>query len=630
MSSVREEMSRVRREIICLGGEWDITWSLPKLHRELDDLKSKCTSRFVRSAPQSKAIIRHYILYLTLDRLTMYERDLLPGLCKVRLTTICPTSSRFPISEESKFAFKPGLTIHRENAGFKISIPLVAGSPCPKNQLKEWKIEFEVLHRFPAAPIYGVVARGWTDPWTLTHAKSIDLPSPDVPPPYVDFTGQEINPFHLKPIARIDFVENHTKSVFNIHVWRATVRAIIFTHRLVRQTKQTKRSNLEKLERDIRLLNARNSGEKEIMQMDLMMRTIGVMNEFLVAGAAGKLGQAGASGTNASSWLSSWVPSAPTGAPQGTDTSSQPPPVDLTHIEKQIDALREAVESVQKTLHESGGRDRHSSPAAPKSVADLLANRRESVSRGSVLTRAVHAHAPDVSATPSRTESMISTPLDPTEPAESVPESPTSVGATVGALAGSWTDAVNAWWGAPQSAPVVTEPPPPPRVPKKSVKKPTVKAPEPVEEAPDEEEEKAEEVPAAPPVIKVPTSPKKALSIKKLPPAKSVPPVSPKKVAAAKPKPKPKPPQDPAKAKAELIVKLKVLEAKRKAEIQKREEELASFSKKLPPVDRYKFPGMPGPPPFKPKKAEADPSSLLPSALAVGEEDDGEDEQEET
>lgn len=630
MSTVREEISRVRWEIICLGGEWDITWSLPKLNKELDELKSQHSSRFARAPPQSKATIRHYILYLTLDRLTMFERDLLPGLCKVRISTVCPTSSRFPISEESKFAFKPGLTIHRENSGFKILIPLVSGSPCPKNQLKEWKIEFEILHRFPAAPIYGVVARGWTDPWTLANAKCIDLPSPEVPPPYVDYTGQEINPFHLKPVARLDFVEEKTKCVFNVNIWRSAVKAIVFAHRLVRQTKQTKRTSLEKLERDIRLLNAKNSNEKELMQMDLMMRTIGVMNEFLVAGAAGKLGQtATAAGVNGQSWLSSWLPPATTTAPAGA------PPVDLTSIEKRIDELRDAIQAVQKSVHEKH-QNRSVEPkpkeiTAPKSVAELLSSRRESVSRGTVLTRAVHAHAPDTSASQSRTESMISTPpVDPTEPTESVPESPTETGG----IAGAWSNAVNAFWGATTAAAAKSEVEHPspkavskPKIP--TIRKPVVEPPK-AEEIADVGEEDNEDVVEVPVKRPVPTSPKKSVgAVKKVPMSKSSSP--PKKVPMrVVAKPKPKPPPDPAKAKAEMIVKLKVLEAKRKAEIEKREAELVSFSKKIPPVDRYKFPGMPGPPPFKPKKAavEPDPVSLLPTALAGndGEEFDTDDQ----
>ena len=615
MSTLREEISRVRREILNLGGEWDITWTLSQLRKEMDDLKLKNAPRFVRSVRGPKPIVRHYILYLRLDRVTMFDRDLLPGLCKVRITTVSPTSSRFPVSDESKFAFKPGLTVHRENAGFKIVVPLIVGSPCPKNQLKEWKVEFEILHRFPAAPIYGVVARGWTDPWTLAHAKSMDLPSPQVPPPYVDYTGQEINPFHLKPVAKIDFVDEKTQTVFNVHIWRSAVRAIIFSHRLIKKTKESKKSNLEKLERDIRLLNARNQGEKEIMQMDLMMRTIGVMNEFLVAGAAGKLGEP-VSGTK--SWLASWLPA---GGSSSQPTAAAPAPatsVDLSGIERQIADLRALVEEVRRGV---GKVDEGKIPfiekiekTAPKSVADLVATRRESVSRGTVLTRGLHAHAPDTSAPPSRTESMISTPAETTEPAQSAPETPEAAGV----IAEGWSSAMNAFWGATAAPAVETVKPP-----KRTIKKPVAKEAPPVEAA----------EPVVKPVGKSPVS-KKPGMMKIVSPSQASPPkLSPigkksiaKKVIVAKPKA----PQDPAKAKAELIVKLKILEAKRKAEVEKREAELVSFSKKVPPIDRYKFPGMPGPPPFKPKKPEPDPTSLLPSALAGdGEEEEGDEEEEE-
>jgi hypothetical protein len=86
--------------------------------------------------------------------------------------------------------------------------------------------------------------------------------------------------------------------------------------------------------------------------------------------------------------------------------------------------------------------------------------------------------------------------------------------------------------------------------------------------------------------------------------------------------------QQTAKAKAELIAKLKVLEIKRKAEIERRNTELAKFAKDLPPVDKYKFPGMPGPPPFKPKAANVAkdvvvlPTSLAPPSVEDVVEDD--------
>jgi hypothetical protein len=55
------------------------------------------------------------------------------------------------------------------------------------------------------------------------------------------------------------------------------------------------------------------------------------------------------------------------------------------------------------------------------------------------------------------------------------------------------------------------------------------------------------------------------------------------------------------KAKMAMIAKAKEEAAKKNDFITAKEKEISSLAKVLPPVDAFKFPGMPGPPPFKPK-----------------------------
>ena len=59
------------------------------------------------------------------------------------------------------------------------------------------------------------------------------------------------------------------------------------------------------------------------------------------------------------------------------------------------------------------------------------------------------------------------------------------------------------------------------------------------------------------------------------------------------------------KAKMAMIAKAKEEASKKNAFIEAKEKELSTLAKSLPPVDSFQFPGMPGPPPFKPKPAEA-------------------------
>jgi len=547
--------------------------------------------------------------------------------------------------------------VHREDANFKLFIPLISGSECPKNQLSEWKIEFEVLHRFPAAPVYTVVARAWVDPWILAHASSIDLPSTEVPPPHIDYKGREINPFYLKPIARVDFLRITHGT--NVHIWRSAVRAILCGIRLLRMAEKSKLEEEKKLQRDIRILNARNENEKQIIQMDLMMRTIGTMNEWMLKGAfqdeqrqlkdelmdqIKKLEQKTAvaatsnvGGGGGWGWLAGSSPTA-----QSTTNTVE--------LEKRVDDLKNSMGKILNRLSDLSDRpaepsDRQSqpppathrqlqpppamvsTPPTARSLEEVMQTRRRVAT-----TKSIPVHVPDEPITP---PSTIGTGR--THDQGRSTEEQSEVVQDTGGMGGMWTSAVNAFWGALPAGTESSSVEPTERQIRRQARTDSSSVEHTERQirrkATRSAEGSAEEsvIPEPQPVR--PMAPKKPVSPPTLKSKKAAP-KSPTKSPAKSPTKSPT--KKPAKAigelqakqaKAEMIMKLKVLEAKRKAEIAKRDAELVKFAKAIPAVDRYKFPGMPGPPPFKPKAAMASkpgagllPTSLIPEDVGMEEE----------
>jgi hypothetical protein len=191
------------------------------------------------------------------------------------------------------------------------------------------------------------------------------------------------------------------------------------------------------------------------------------------------------------------------------------------------------------------------------------------------------------------------------EEQEEVKEEPPPQPAPTEDVTTAMSNTMSSWWGAVTTA----------------VGAPTAEPPKAAPEAPKAAPKEAPPVIKKTPATGINTAP----LVKAMAPsgAKKVPskPVAKKATVPLDPKAKQmlsmKAKQDAVKAKVELIMKLKAIEAKRKAEIEVREKAIVELAKKLPPIDRSKFLGLPGPPPFLPKSKAKPPAdeSGMPTAL---------------
>lgn len=517
-----------------LGGQWDITMSPVRLAELIRSIQSQSSSKVL---PVPRLSVRYFVLYIRLDRVLMYEKVFMPGQCKLRMSVVCPSSNRAPVAVETRFSFQAGRAISSDDNFFKLAVPLLHMS-----DLRLWKVEFELLHRYVAAPVFSVIARGWVDPWTLTRARGVDLGDP--------------------AIARIDFARIES-SKSGINLFRAVGIAVLFAVRCGKILLSRRKRLVQQTEGEIRLLDAKNSREKSAIQMDIMIQTIRSLNKVV------------------------------TGGHTVDDNNIRFIESRLSEVAKSVERLREDIFS--KRLMEQ--------PPVVVTVAG------PSTVPAAVLNP-VAPTVTEVSSPPTTTASATRTPTAaPSAPATAAPASALSNAAaafwtTMGTVADAGASLVQ-----PVAASKDEGPPPQPEPESVTEDEGTNSEPDSVSK---EEEPRPKVEPKLPP-------PKKTIpSVKKPGPPPKHP--VPKKAVA------PKKPADPAKAKAVLIATLKVMEAKRKLDIEKREKQLAEIAKTLPPIDKFKFPGMPGPPPFKPKVKPEE--TVLPSALKIddGDEDEAEEE----
>jgi hypothetical protein len=596
-------------------------------------LKSQSISQYLPT-------LRYFRLHLHVDRILCYDRALLAGLFKARITLICPTSQRMPVSWESDRAFASSTCLRADEGTFHISVPI--NTKGPPNQLKEWRVEFEVLHKYPAAPIYSVVARSWADPVTLVKAQALDL-----------YSTHDIHSVS----ARVNFRQTACSPV-SINLFRTVARAIVAVIKLARLLADSRKNEIKLLDRQIRLLDSRSKSEQQRIQNDLMLRTIETMNKYIESGSkpddwVRALHRGGLLGDDSnkilesqisslreqvemlrndvlksvierptpvinistvkeeahipkpSSWLETIV------SPRSPEIPKEPPPKAPTPpVIKSGSSTPQITASKPSVASSKPASSQHTPESTPvkkfESVKSRMLAKSEhqeaqlpSVPLKKIPQRAVppppvNDMQPDEEN--GETEEAAENVEEPAEIVDEVIDEPAEV-PVADYVSSAVTNTFNSWWGAVASAVAPSAEPVPPAIPVKSIPK-------------------AEPVPR-----KISTAPLvRAMTSGKLTPAK--------KVVVTKPIPKKsasglKAKVDPVQAKAEMLTKLKMVEAKRKAEIAAREKAILEFSSKLPPVDKSRFLGLPGPPPFAPKaKAKSAQQPLLPTELEPEKVDD--------
>lgn len=649
----REEISRIRRKLSAMGYEWDLTWGLEKLRSEL----LGAIRYGVRNEPLSSYLptLRYYRLHIHVDRITCYDRSLLVGQFKVRITLACPESQRTSMAWESDRPFLASSCLKSDEGAFNISIPI--NTKGPSNQLDRWKIEFEVLHKYPAAPIYTVIARSWVDPITLCRAEAIDLYSTSSEAPSVS--------------VRVNFFTPRTSSV-GINLFRTVGWLVVFLTRVCRSLAESRKEELVELDRELKLLHNRNRSHQQALHLELLGRTIETMNKYMQSGSkpeewiqamqrAGVLGEnsqhkmeaqisvlrdqieglradlmksiierpapvvqlvAGPSGAFANKAINDGSPSswlrAITG--QSPDIPDEPPsqPVVVrrpsTASLKEGGSIHSAVAESKKVM-EVKPTLTGEAPLVKKNVSGPLSVKERMMAKTTTTFQAEpglkkipprpHMENPAQVEEEAVEEEAEAEQGELEEAQEEVTEEPPPQPAPAEDVTTAMSNTMSSWWGAVTTAvgAPVTEPP--------------KAAPEALKAAPKQ----------APPVVTktIASGINTAPLVKAMAPpaAKKVPskPVAKKATGPLDPKAKQmllmKAKQDAVKAKVELIMKLKAIEAKRKAEIEVREKAIVELAKKLPPIDRSKFLGLPGPPPFLPKSKAKPPADVsgMPSAL---------------
>lgn len=660
----REAISSLRRRLSAMGCEWDLMWSLERLEKEL--ASSIRTKALPATLQLNRPILRYWIVTTQINRLVCYDRSLLVGTFKLRLTLSCPSAKRDPIAFESPQPFEAGRCL--ADTYFRIAIPVIPQGA--SDQLREWRLEFEVLHKFTAAPIYSVVARSWVDPEILAQTEALDIYS-------ANFSSS--NP---SVCVRIELLRSRTSGI-GINLFRTVSKAILFMVKMARILKFSREREVALLEKQMHVLKLRAVGEREQAQFALLNRTLDVMTNYIQSGSKPddwvRAMQRVASDDERRKWDAQMgemknqietlrndvlkavidkpvqyvqqVPTSPAGeggvGSWWNSLAAQPAPVtkkerdDGEIPEERITQIVQhpatAGQVIAKQLTSSNPPTVVSQATLPPATA------------AEVITKQLSASAPDVMAkrvAPTSVKAMTvepeKTPLKKIAPRQVLPpvvepqpaqvesaevadgdidqvapdgedeeqagveeEEEEQGGEAVGDgevpvedLATAAANTVNSWWGAISTAVGGSEPTPSPAATAKPVA-PAVKKPSPKAGPPGK---------AALPVKPAPAKTGPKLSTAPLVSA----------VSGGKGKPVPKKPvvkMDPVKAKMMLVMKIKQLEMKRKAEIEVTNNKITELAKKLPPLDRSKFLGLPGPPPFAPKaKAKAEPS-ILPSAL---------------
>ncbi len=585
-----------------MGVEWDLTWTLEKLSAELKAAMN--SGKRGVSIPRDRMRRLRYIIYhINVDRIECYEKPLLVGQFKLRMTLACPGSKRTPFSWESDRPFHGYTCLKADEGSFRLPVPVNVHGKA--DQLFEWRVEIELLHKYPAAPIYSVVGRSWVDPVYLGKALAVDI-----------YSTSDLQ----NTLVRINFAKTSNSPV-PVNLFRTAGLAVLWLARLGRQLGESRRNEIAELEREVRLLNVRNKTFQQSVQSDLMVRTIQTMNKYIESGSKPE----------------DWIHAMQKAGVLGEDSQRR--------VDAQIRILREQIESLRNdvlksvverpppvvnVMASSGPRDVLSPPipeepsAAPPQVLQKPMTASEpgkEFLRKPPMLSVITVPPIEASAIPSadsrvklnelaiasekripeKLESEHSRGLeeaegshgeneDEAEPNEGEEAAEPDITTTV-------TNTMMSWWGAMTSTgePAKSSDEPSAKaIPKKA----TLKAPPVV---------KKSGLSAAPLVAAVTKPPPTAAIAKKgMPPPKS---------AKAK--------IDPLKAKMELVQKVKMLEAKRKAEVFVAEKKIAELAKKLPPVDMSKFIGLPGPPPFAPKSKAVVPSEqLIPQSIAPPSSED--------
>ena len=642
-----------------MGYEWDLTWSLEKLRSEL----LGAIRYGARNEPLSRYLptLRYHRLHIHVDRITCYDRSLLVGQFKIRITLACPESQRTAMSWESDRPFRASSCLKSDEGAFNISVPI--NTKGPSNQLEQWKIEFEVLHKYPAAPIYSVIARSWVDPPTLSRAEAIDLYSTSSEAPSV--------------AVRVNFFTARTSSV-GVNLFRTVGWVVVFLARVGRSLAESRKEELVELDRELKLLHTRNRSHQQALHLELLGRTIETMNKYMQSGSKPEewiqaMQRAGVLGENSQHRMESQIsvlkdqieglradlmksmierpppvvqvvagPGGPAVSKPANDGSpsswfraitGQSPEIPEEPASQPVVVRRPSTASLKEggSTHSGVVESKHVGEVTAKPSADPPAVKKTIAAPLSVKERMMAKTAtPEPEAglkkipqrpkpekpveEPVAEEGVEEEQVEHAEDAQEgeaaeqeeeqeVKEEPPPQPAPAEDVTTAVSNTMSSWWGAvttavgaPAAEPPKAEPPKP--APKEAA--PAVKkaAPAGVNTAP------LVKAMAPPAVKKVPTKPVVKKAAVPLDPKA-------KQMLALKAK------QDAVKAKVELIMKLKAMEAKRKAEIEAREKAIADLAKKLPPVDRSKFLGLPGPPPFLPKSKAKPPAdeSGMPTGL---------------
>ena len=555
MDEERIEKSRLRRLITDSGSEWDLLWDLKRLREE--------ASLFpIFPKPSLYVMMSVYV-----DKVIVYDKNLFSGSFKLRITVNLSGKAR---SIESRTSFSAGR--HIEGDPFRLAIP--------SNSKVE--IEFEILHKFFAASIYSVIARGWIESEMLARASALDL------------AGES------ESVVRIDFDKVQTSRV-GINLFRSVGFTVLATVRFVRLLSAKRKQTAVQLDKQIRFIATRNVENKELLQMELLMETVRTMNKFMNERIVGESSDSGI----------------------------------LKDMKLEIRDLKEVLTNFQKSILTS--QPVYVAPPQPVYVAP---------------PQPVYVAPPVAAAPPVIPASPGGQPVgdEPLEPQEDTPpvQQPKVLAKVVPSVEPSMMDAVSNWWTNAVTVAVASTPERKvassgTSTPGKQLRAgPLIAAMQREEQAEDEaeseeraveaEDVEADEVIVAKSAVSAESAKSaKAKALVKKPTAKAMikPKYPSKAVVGAKAKTnavaptKPAPPQIDqqalVKARMLAVAKLKALEAKRAAEIQSREAAIVALAAKRPPIDKMKFPGMPGPPPFKPKNVVLEKPQLLPSVMAIDE-----------
>ena len=661
-----------------MGWEWDLTWDLPKLRSEI--ISAIRSGKRVGIQSDFRARILRYIVYhVHVDRLECYDRSLQIGQFKLRLTLTCLGTQRSSFSWESDRPFFGSSCLKAEEGFFRLTIPVnIKTGP---EQLSAWRVEFEVLHKFPAAPIYTVVGRSWIDPPTLVRASAVDV--------YSTFDLENV-------LVRINFTKTVHSGV-GINLFRTAVRAVIFLSRLGRLLGLNRKRELSQLEREVRILNTRNQTYQQAEQLALMTKTIETMTKYMESGSkpddwlkamhrSGVFQQEPDRRTEQQiSELKSQIetlrseilksvidrpppvvqiispeprsppipeepvvrnPINPGGMfswlTRSSEVPSDIPPLPITvkedlpvTVKEEPKPQEEPKKSLNLPPQTSGSvKDRMAAKPVPEPVVKekIIPKRQPSILPDAKISEPVLKRPPSVVESLKSSKRSIQEEAVITEAVlveeggqqeiqaadlvdtDAITQATEQVTAAV-------TNTVSSWWGAMTAAVAPVEPTPAPvaRVNPAPLVAAVTKTP-PTDKASKQSSQASTPKPVEEPIVVKKEEAKKVVSktagvVKQSPKA----PVGAKKTApvAAKTPVVPKPKIDPVKAKIEIIMKVKAIEEKRKADIANTEKTIVELAKKLPPVDKFKFIGLPGPPPFTPKaKAAPKESAVLPAALA--------------